>query len=81
MTIFQKKPLTAEEQEAAAVKDFFDMLLPGAIRFYPDSYVCANTYRSVWAIKEYPPAAEEQAILAGLADRAGVTLRIYSRPV
>ena len=81
MTIFQKKPLTAEEQEAAAVKDFFDMLLPGAIRFYPDSYVCANTYRSVWTIKEYPPAAEEQAILAGLADRAGVTLRIYSRPV
>lgn len=81
MTIFQKKPLTAEEQEIAAVKDFFDMLLPGAIRFYPDSYVCANTYRSVWVIKEYPPAAEEQAILAGLADRAGVTLRIYSRPV
>ena len=36
MTIFQKKPLTAEEQEAAAVKDFFDMLLPGAIRFYPE---------------------------------------------
>ena len=31
MTIFQKKPLTAEEQEIAAVKDFFDMLLPGAI--------------------------------------------------
>lgn len=62
MRIFQRrKPRTVEEQEATAVKDFFDQLLPGAIRFYPDSCVCGNTWRSVWAVKEYPPSTEEQA--------------------
>ena len=35
----------------------------------------------VWAIREYPPSTEEQAILSQLADRNGVTLRIYHRLV
>lgn len=73
-----KKPRTVEEQEAAGVKDFFDQLLPGAIRFYPDSCVCGNTWRSVWAVKEYPPSTEEQALLARLGSHEGVTLRIYT---
>ena len=82
MRIFQRrKPRTMEEQEATAVKDFFDQLLPGAIRFYPDSCVCGNTWRSVWAVKEYPPSTEEQAILSRLGSHEGVTLRIYTRPV
>lgn len=82
MRIFQRrKPRTVEEQEATAVKDFFDQLLPGAIRFYPDSCVCGNTWRSVWAVKEYPPSTEEQAILSRLGSHEGVTLRIYTRPV
>ena len=38
-------------------------------------------YRCVWAIREYPPSTEEQAILSQLADRNGVTLRIYHRLV
>ena len=35
----------------------------------------------MWAIREYPPTTEEQAILSQLADRNGVTLRIYHRLV
>ena len=35
----------------------------------------------MWAIREYPPSTEEQAILSQLADRNGVTLRIYHRLV
>ena len=35
----------------------------------------------MWAIKEYPPTTEEQAILSQLGDRNGVTLRIYHRLV
>ena len=35
----------------------------------------------MWVIREYPPSTEEQAILAQLADRSGVTLRIYHRLV
>lgn len=40
-----------------------------------------DTYRCVWVIREYPPTTEEQAILAQLADRTGVTLRLYHRRV
>ncbi len=35
----------------------------------------------MWVIREYPPSTEEQAILSQLADRNGVTLRIYHRLV
>ena len=41
----------------------------------------ADSYRSVWVVREYPPSTEEQAILSQLADRSGVTLRIYHRLV
>lgn len=57
------------------------MILPGTIKFLSDHYILGDTYRSVWAIREYPPSTEEQAILSQLADRSGVTLRIYHRLV
>ena len=76
-----KKELTAEEKEALAVKSFFDMILPSTIKFSPDYYICGDKRCCVWAIKEYPPSTEEQAILASLADRNGVTLRMYNRLV
>ena len=62
-------------------KDFFDMILPGAINFLSDHYIVGDSYHCVWAIREYPPSTEEQAILSQLADRSGVTLRIYHRLV
>jgi hypothetical protein len=76
-----KKPLTEEEKELIGAKSFFDMILPGTIKFMSDSYICGDRYCCVWAIREYPPSTEEQAILSRIADREGVTLRIYSRPV
>ena len=76
-----KKELTAEEKEALAVKSFFDMILPSTIKFSPDSYICGDKRCCVWAIKEYPPSTEEQAILSQLADRNGITLRMYNRLV
>ncbi len=57
------------------------MILPGTIKFMSDHYIVGDSYRCVWAIREYPPVTKEQAILARLADRNGVTLRIYSRLV
>ena len=62
-------------------KDFFDMILPGSVKFLSDHYVVGDSYRSVCVIREYPPSTEEQAILSQLADRSGVTLRIYHRLV
>ena len=81
--MFKRKPkvLTPEEQEEIRTKDFFDMILPGTIKFLSDHYTVGDSYRCVWAIREYPPSTEEQAILSQLADRSGVTLRIYHRLV
>ena len=75
------KVLTPEQVEEIRTKDFFDMILPGTIRFLSDHYIVGDSYRCVWAIREYPPSTEEQAILSQLADRSGVTLRIYHRLV
>ncbi len=77
----KSKVLTPEQAEEIRTKDFFDMILPGTIKFLSDHYIVGDSYRCVWAIREYPPTTEEQAILSQLADRNGVTLRIYHRLV
>ena len=76
-----RKKKKEEKQERLAIKGFFDRILPGVLKFYSDHYICGDSYRCVWAIKEYPPSTEEQAILRQLADRTHVTLRIYNRLV
>ena len=77
----KKKVVTLEEQEEIRTKDFFDMILPSTIKFMSDHYLVGDSYRCVWVVREYPPSTEEQAILSQLADRNGVTLRIYHRLV
>ena len=81
--MLKRKPkvLTPEQAEEIRTKDFFDMILPGAVKFLSDHYIVGDSYRCVWAVREYPPSTEEQAILSQLADRNGVTLRIYHRLV
>ncbi|MBR1382665.1 MAG: DUF87 domain-containing protein, partial [Ruminococcus sp.] len=77
----KKKQFTEEQQEILEAKDYFDRVIPGIVKFYPEYYICGNFYKSCWAITEYPPTTDEGAILAHLADRNGVTLRIYNRLV
>lgn len=77
----KQKKLTPEQIEEIRTKDFFDMILPSTVKFLSDHYILGNSYLCVWAIREYPPTTEEQAILSQLADRSGVTLRIYHRLV
>lgn len=81
--MLKRKPrvMTPEEQEIIRTKNFFDCILPGTIRFFTDHYIVGDSYRCVWAVREYPPSTEEQAILSQLADRNGVTLKIYHRLV
>ena len=83
MGLFKRKPkvLTPEQVEEVNTKNFFDCILPGTIKFLTDHYIIGDSYRCAWAIREYPPTTEEQAILSQLADRSGVTLRIYHRLV
>lgn len=81
--MFKRKPkvLMPQEMEEIRTKDFFDCILPGTIKFLSDHYILGDNYCCVWVIREYPPSTEEQAILSQLADRSGVTLRIYHRLV
>ena len=76
-----KKAVSPEKQELIRTKDFFDCIAPSTIKFFVDHYIVGDSYRCAWAIHEYPPATDEQAILARIADRNGVTVRIYHRLV
>lgn len=62
-------------------KDFLDMIAPSVIKFFTDYFICGNTYRCVWALREYPTSTSEQAILRYLGEKDGVSLRIYTRHV
>ena len=83
MKLIKRKPkeLTPEQKEEIYTKDFFDMILPATVSFKANYCIVGDSYRSIWAITEYAPTTEEQAILAQLADRKGVTLRHYHRLV
>ena len=78
-----KKKITTTEREFATKpqKNFLDMIAPSVIKFYTDYFICGNTFRCVWALREYPTSTSEQAILRYLGEKDGVTLRIYTRHV
>lgn len=57
--------------------EFFDRVAPGVIKFYTDYYILGNTYRCAWVLRELPPVSEDLALLRNLADKGGVSLRIY----
>ena len=75
------KQLTPEKLELIRTKDYFDCIAPSTIKFMNNYYIVGDSYRCVWAIREYPPSTEEQAMLSKVADRNGVTIRIYHRLV
>ena len=67
--------------EDAKSKEFLDMIAPSIIKFNTDHFICGNTYRCVWALREYPTSTDEQAILRHLGEKDGITLHIYTRQV
>ena len=75
---FRKKTLTPRE---VFIRTFLDCIAPGVVKFEVDHYIFGNTYRCVWALREYPASTESQAILRHLGEKSGVTLRIYCRQV
>ena len=78
----KKKQLPVQVDKAEAqLKDFFDMIAPSAVKFMADHFIFGDTYRCVWAIREYPPQTSDQAILSRFGDKENVTLHIYSRYV
>lgn len=79
MKLFKKKKVIPPEE--VHIQEFLDMISPSVIRFYSEYYICGNTYRCVWALREYPTATEEQALLRYLGEKDGLTLHVYARQV
>ena len=75
----RKKQMPQTEEDK--VKSFLDMIAPSVVKFNPDHFIFGNTYRCVWALREYPTSTEEQAILRHLGEKNGVTLHIYTRQI
>lgn len=75
------KSFSREKSERQEIKDFFDCVLPGTVKFLTDHYLVGDSYRCVWSMREYPPTTDEQGLFSRLADKNGVTLRIYHRLV
>ncbi len=75
---FHKKEISPQE---TFIRSFLDCIAPGVVKFEVDHYIFGNTYRCVWALREYPASTESQAILRHLGEKSSVTLRIYCRQV
>ena len=70
------------QKDDAGCEDFLSMITPSVIDFqHTDFFVCGNTFRSVWAIREYPAETGQLAILRDLGEKSGITLHVYLRPV
>ncbi|NCD08543.1 MAG: DUF87 domain-containing protein, partial [Negativicutes bacterium] len=75
------KKQQAEPITDSKIKTYLDMIAPSVVKFNTDHYICGNTFRCVYALREYPTSTSEQAILRHLGEKDGVTLRIYTRQV
>ncbi len=52
----QKRKTPSPPQEDVRIQEFLDMIAPSVIKFNTDHFICGNTYRCVWALREYPTA-------------------------
>ncbi len=76
----RKKP-AENSAEIFRPKDFLDLIAPAAVKFNTDSYVLGGLYRCALALRGYPAATEELALLSHICNRAGITLHLYARQV
>ena len=77
MGLFKRKRKPDEETEN--LKVFLDMIAPSIVKFETGYYICGNTFRCIWALREYPTSTDDLAILRHLGEKHGVTLHIYTR--
>lgn len=73
----KNKGMTKEEEEKAYIKDFIDMISPSVIKFYPSYYVLGNTYRRVFAVRNYPLECENMALLRKFGEKSNITVKVY----
>lgn len=74
----KEKELTPQQ----LIKNYLRMISPSVMDFkHPNNYIVGNTYRAVWAVKEYATETKELALLRELGEKDGITLHIYIRPI
>ena len=49
-----RRKTAMQEPEDVRIQGFLDMIAPSVIKFNTDHFICGNTYRCVWALREYP---------------------------
>ena len=79
--MLKTKPPVPQSTGEPQIKSYLDMIAPSVVKFNTDHFIFGNTYRCVWALREYPTSTDEQAILRHLGEKDGITLRIYTRQV
>lgn len=65
----RKKKTQTQTPGEERLKSFLDMIAPSVIQFYTDHYICGNTFRSVWALREYPTQRMSRQSCATLGKR------------
>ena len=73
------KKAAPQSRETASIKSFLDMIAPSVVKFEPDHFICGNTFRCAWALREYPTQTDEQALLRHLGERMGSPCVFYTR--
>ncbi len=74
------KKQNIETEPRGNIKTFVDMIAPSIIKFNVDHFICGNTFRCVWGLREYPTSTIEQVILRHLGERK-IGARHRSYPV
>lgn len=73
----EKKIEAGREVDELYIKNFVDMTCPSIFKFNSDHYIIGNTYRKVIAIRNYAITTQSTAILARIAEKSNITLKIY----
>lgn len=77
------KKAAPQSRETAGIKSFLDMIAPSVVKFEPDHFICGNTFRCVWALREYPTQTDEQAMhdfFSTALTSSGIRLSYWRQP-
>ena len=65
------KVLTPEQMEEIRTKDFFDMILPGTVKFLSDHYIVGDSYSNLYHCDRDGVYLYIDAVSGQLADAIG----------
>ena len=76
-----KKKAAAKSPAVPQIKDFLDMTAPSVVKFNSDHAIIGGAYHTFMAVRGYPAATEEPALLSHLGAEKGVYIQTHIRQV